>query len=575
MLVALETFYHQHWFSPVIDCRVLYPTARMLGFASAAPAAGVICAFRRPLLTCRPQRLACKKFSRTLERPCMCAPVRETDPRGFVLPVPGDVVLFPGRWADEDSAGLVEAVRPREGGKESSVVDVVEMKDVGETLFAATRKRRWFDVADVRIAMDAEYIAAQDAYRIASARTGYAELPPMDAAQKAAADAEYIELKRRMLLTTAAAGVTGALVAAVGISIDVAYSFTLGSLASLAYLFLLQSSVDAVGDSDSGSRAPLLISRLVGLRFFVPALPFLVLAASGGRLGVDSVSGHGGLLPSLLGSVSRTQAAAIVLGLLTYKVPLISRTGSEAVDSLADMPLNTGTTGMVGTIAGLTARAVKANTSPTHESKEVSTDKQVTTGAKNKPPVFIFAGPSGAGKSTLIKMLFAEFPDLFQFSVSHTTRGPREGEIDGVDYNFVDEGKFGSLVEANAFLEYAKVHGNLYGTTVEAVGKVVQSGRSCILDVDVQGVEALAAREDSPWSARFVWVAPPSMEALEERLAGRGSETPESMAARLDTAAREMSFAATSRVFDLTIINEDVSMAYNELVGYVRREMGM
>lgn len=558
----------------------------MITFASPVAFGGRRASLQCRSFVCPPQKLGLCMISRRHRdithkpsfgggaRPRMCAQVRETDARGFVLPVPGDVVLFPGRWADEDAAGLVEAVRPREGSTDSSIVDVVEMRDIGETVFEATRKRRWFDAADVRIALDAEYLPSQDAYRVSSARSGYAEVPPMDAAQKAAADAEYAELKTRMLLTTVAAGVTGTAVASVGFSLDVAYAFALGSAASVAYLFLLQSSVDAVGGTGNGVTGASLVSRLVGLRFLVPALPFLILSTGSGTSSHGSVTGDGDLLTSLIGSLSATQAGAIILGLLTYKVPLVSQTGSEAVESLAEMPLNSGTTGMVGTIAGLTARAVKSRGTSPSELKESATELG-SPALKSNRPLFVFAGPSGAGKSTLIKKLFEEFPATFGFSVSHTTRSPREGEVDGVDYNFVDEAAFAALVEDNAFLEYATVHGNSYGTTVAAVGRVIESGMSCILDLDVQGVEALAAREDAPWSARFVWVAPPSMEALEARLAARGTETPESMAKRLDTATRELTFAATSRIFDITIINAEISKAYKELSTFIRRELGL
>lgn len=494
---------------------------------------------------------------------------RETDPRGFVLPIPGDIILYAGRWADEDAAGLVEAVRPRTGSDTSFLVDVVEMRDVGDKLFATTRKRKWFDVADVRIALDAEYVSSQDAYVVSSARSGYAEIPEMDAEAKAIADAEYAALKARMLRTTAIAGAGGTVAAALLFSNDVAVAFGLGSAASFLYLSLLQLNVDSMGEGENESSS--FASRFVVLRFLAPALPFLVLGLGNNAHAPVGADGGGGV--SILGPrfsvVSPQQAAAVIVGLLTYKVPLVSQTGSEAVDSLAEMPLNTGTTGMLGTMAGMAARAVKG--------KSNSGDAgggPPPAGGGGKRVVFVFAGPSGSGKSTLIRRLFASFPDTFGFSASHTTRAPREGEEDGVDYWFVDEGEFARMADGGEFVEHAVVHGKRYGTSAAAVDAVVAGGRVCVLDVDVQGVAAVAAGSDAAaWSPRFVWVSPPSLAVLRARLEGRGSEGAGAVARRMDAATREMEFAATSRVFDKTIVNGDLDDAYAELERFVRGEL--
>lgn len=482
---------------------------------------------------------------------------RETDPRGFVLPNPGDIILYAGRWADEDAVGLVEAVRPRAGSDTSVLVDIVEMRDVGDKLFATTRKRRWFDVADVRIALDAKYDSSQDAYSVLSARSGYADVPEMDAEMKAKADAEYAALKMRMLITTAVAGASGTLVAAVLFSNDVAAAFGLGSVAGLMYLSLLQLNVDSVGEGENSS--PSFASRLVALRFLAPALPFLALGFSG--------EGSASMLGPRFSVISPQQAGAVILGLLTYKVPLLSQTGSEAVDSLAEMPLNTGTTGMLGTVAGLAARAARGKSG-------IADAKAAAPANVPKSTLFVFAGPSGSGKSTLIKRLFAAFPETFAFSVSHTTRKPREGEEDGVDYCFVDEEEFVRMIGNNEFLEHALVHDNRYGTSMAAVEKVFETGKCCVLDVDVQGVASVAEScDDELWSPRFVWISPPSLTVLRERLKARGSETPESLEKRMDSATREIAFAATSRLFDLTIINDNVDEAYGELEAFIRREL--
>lgn len=491
---------------------------------------------------------------------------RETDPRGFVLPVPGDIVLYAGRWADEDAAGLVEAVRPRSGNSNAFVVDIVEMRNVGDQLFATTRKRRWFDVADVRIALDAKYSSNQDAYAVSSARSGYASIPEMDAQAKAAADAEYAVLKAKMLKTTAAAGIGGSAAAATLLSADIGLAFGLGSAASILYLYLLQLNVDSVGDSGKGDSSATFSSRFVALRFLAPALPFFALGLINAR--APGLAMSASVLGPRFSVISPQQAAALILGLLTYKVPLLSQTGAEAVDSLAEMPLNSGTTGMMGTVAGMAARAVKTRS-------DTPPDALLTESKGGRSStLFVFAGPSGSGKSSLIRRLFAAYPELFAFSVSHTTREPRAGETDGVDYYFVNEQEFTTMIEAGEFLEHAVVHGNRYGTSVAAVENTFARGKCCVLDLDVQGVAALAERDDdNSWSPRFVWVSPPSLTALKERLEARGTESPESLAKRMDTATREISFAATSRVFDLTIINDDFDVAYVELDAYVKREL--
>lgn len=130
-------------------------------------------------------------------------------------------------------------------------------------------------------------------------------------------------------------------------------------------------------------------------------------------------------------------------------------------------------------------------------------------------------GPSGAGKSTLIGLLRREFPDDFGFSVSHTTRGPRPGEVDGVDYNFVEKSAMEAEIAQNKFLETAHVHGNIYGTSFEAVDRVAGANKICILDIDVQGV--LTCKRLGYDAGKYVFVAPPSMEVLEKRLRGRGA----------------------------------------------------
>ncbi|KAF9132011.1 guanylate kinase, partial [Linnemannia schmuckeri] len=133
----------------------------------------------------------------------------------------------------------------------------------------------------------------------------------------------------------------------------------------------------------------------------------------------------------------------------------------------------------------------------------------------------VISGPSGAGKSTFLKRLFAEYPDKFGFSVSNTTRNPRAGEVNGVDYNFLTREEFLAGVARGDFIEHAEFSGNLYGTTVQGVKSVGDKGRICILDIDMQGVKLVKKTDLNPY---YLSVQPPSIEELEKRLRGRGTE---------------------------------------------------
>ncbi|KAJ5995835.1 hypothetical protein N7481_002812 [Penicillium waksmanii] len=185
---------------------------------------------------------------------------------------------------------------------------------------------------------------------------------------------------------------------------------------------------------------------------------------------------------------------------------------------------------------------------------------------QNFRPVVI-SGPSGTGKSTLLKRLFAEYPDKFGFSVSHTTRSPRTGEIDGRDYNFVTRESFQSLITANGFIEHAQFGSNLYGTSVAAIKSVAEQERICILDIEMEGVKQVKGREDL--NARFVFLAPPSMEELERRLRGRNTETEDSLQQRLAQARNELAFSQTPGAHDKIVVNDDLEQAYGELKEFI------
>ena len=179
----------------------------------------------------------------------------------------------------------------------------------------------------------------------------------------------------------------------------------------------------------------------------------------------------------------------------------------------------------------------------------------------------IITGPSGVGKGTLIARLRAEFPDAFGFSVSHTTRAPRKGEADGVDYHFTSREVMQPMVAAGEFLEHADVHGNMYGTSFEAVRSVAAAGRACILDIDVQGVAS--CRRAGFDVGAYVFVGAPSVAVLEARLRGRGTEDEEKIQRRVAAATGEIA-AASSVWWDVWLVNDDLDRCYAHLVRALR-----
>ncbi|MQM14592.1 hypothetical protein Taro_047526, partial [Colocasia esculenta] len=174
----------------------------------------------------------------------------------------------------------------------------------------------------------------------------------------------------------------------------------------------------------------------------------------------------------------------------------------------------------------------------------------------------VISGPSGVGKGTLISKLMNEFPSTFGFSVSHTTRLPREKEKNGVHYHFTQRSVMEKDIRDGKFLEYASVHGNLYGTSYETVEAVADEGKRCILDIDVQGARSVRA---SPLEAIFTFVCPPSFEELEKRLRSRGTETEEQVQKRLRNAKAELEEGKSSGLFDHILVNDDLEACYMNL----------
>ena len=180
----------------------------------------------------------------------------------------------------------------------------------------------------------------------------------------------------------------------------------------------------------------------------------------------------------------------------------------------------------------------------------------------------VIVAPSGTGKSALIKRLKGDLPFLRE-SVSHTTRPMRKGEREGVQYFFVGRGEFGRLRDEGAFLEWAEVHGNLYGTSRSFVERGLARGSALLLDLDVQGARALKGVLGS--RAGTIFVAPPSLRELETRLRKRGTETPRSLRTRLANAESEL---AMRESFDHSLVNDDLDRACAELKEVVEGILG-
>ncbi|MCX7945709.1 MAG: guanylate kinase [Hydrogenophilus sp.] len=178
--------------------------------------------------------------------------------------------------------------------------------------------------------------------------------------------------------------------------------------------------------------------------------------------------------------------------------------------------------------------------------------------------LFIITAPSGAGKTSLVRALISRDPSL-TLSVSHTTRPPRPGEIDGEHYHFVTPERFTAMVQADAFLEWAEVHGNCYGTARANVESTLASGRDLLLEIDWQGAQQVRAKHP----AVGIFILPPSFSELEARLRRRATETPETIQRRLFNARRELEHVDE---FEYAIINDSFDRALSELHAIVQAE---
>ena len=192
-------------------------------------------------------------------------------------------------------------------------------------------------------------------------------------------------------------------------------------------------------------------------------------------------------------------------------------------------------------------------------------DHVILSAVHNRGLLIVISGPSGAGKGTICKALLEKIDDLF-ISVSATTRSPREGEVDGVNYHFLTKEDFISKVERNDFLEYAEVHGNMYGTPKFKVEEMLEQGKNVILEIDIQG--ALKVKENFSEGV-FIFILPPSMEELKQRIIKRGSETQESLMTRFKNAYQEINYVSK---YNYAVVNDEVDTAVEKIEGIIVAE---
>ena len=184
---------------------------------------------------------------------------------------------------------------------------------------------------------------------------------------------------------------------------------------------------------------------------------------------------------------------------------------------------------------------------------------------KGRGLLIVISGPSGAGKGTICKSFLERNPEV-AISVSATTRSPRKGAVEGVNYYFMSKEEFKGKIEDNDFLEYAEVYDNFYGTPKSNVEELLEGGKDVILEIDIQG--ALKVKENTEEGV-FIFILPPSMEELKARIIKRGSETPESLMKRFKSAYKEINFISR---YNYAVVNDEVETAVEKLEAIISAE---
>mmetsp|Transcript_27524 Transcript_27524/g.41650 ORF Transcript_27524/g.41650 Transcript_27524/m.41650 type:complete len:259 (+) Transcript_27524:134-910(+) len=248
----------------------------------------------------------------------------------------------------------------------------------------------------------------------------------------------------------------------------------------------------------------------------------------------------------------------IMYGLFQTFNPLKS---SITVMALATKPL------------GVQQSYLESLTTTRHQSSSEARESNLLPIGDTVMDPLIVCGPSGVGKGTIIDKYMKEMggSDEFGFTVSHTTRLPRPGEIDGVHYHFSTNDRMEYDIGQGLFLEHAHVHGNLYGTSWDSLKYVQEDDKRCLLDIDVQGVQTLKEQNFGVnWRPRYLFIAPPSLEILLERLRSRGTETPESVRIRTAKAQQEVDYGLACGNFDAIVVNDDLDEACLEFERVVK-----